>query len=343
MNARQTSLTGQILAAASLVLIATTLPAQALIFFGSGDSTHNTTDPGDGSGWQWQIQYENALATAIAPEFFITAKHVFQGVGGTIHYEGQAFTTVAAWSSPTSDLTILKVDHPFSSWAPLYQGSDEVGKTLTVFGRGTQRGDPVNVAGASTTTLRGWVWGTPDYQQRWGQNVVSSVEDYTGQRLGKMLSAGFDRVSTPGDPTTAGGLAEEATLSTGDSGGGVFIREGGQWKLAGINFGVVTGWRFNQNDATGFNAAIFDSGGLYLDNFGSISEVANDVPANWLSTRISDNLGWINGVIAVPEPPATAWILTLVPAIAAMATRRRKALRSTRNDSGNLLIAPEKK
>ena len=303
---------------------ATGLPAWGLIFYGTGDPTHNTTDPGDGSGWQWQIQYGGVLATPIGADYMITARHVGGGVGDVVSYQGELYTTTAAWRSPDSDLAIFKVDHPFHSWAPLYRGSDEAGKTLTVFGRGTQRGDTVNVPGASPTSLRGWLWGASDNQMRWGQNVVSGIEDLSGQGLGSVLSADFDRISTPGDPTTGGGLTDEATLSTGDSGGGVFIQDGAVWKLAGLNYGVVTGWRFTPLDSLSFQAAVFDAGGLYLNGYGPIPDAMQDISAEWVATRVSSNLQWIDSV--VPEAAIPAWPWTVLLALAgAGAIRRRRS------------------
>ena len=297
------------------------LPAWGLIFYGTGDPSHNTTDPGNGSGWQWQIQYGNTLATPIGADYLITARHVAGGIGDVISYQGELYTTTATWRSPDSDLAIFKVDHPFHTWAPLYRGSDEAGKTLTVFGRGTQRGDPVNVPGASPTSLRGWLWGATDNQMRWGQNVVSGIEDLAAQGLGSVLAANFDRISVPGDTTTGGGLAEEATLSVGDSGGGVFVQDGGVWKLAGLNYGVVTGWRFTPLDGSSFQAAVFDAGGLYLNGYGSIPDSVQDIPAEWVATRISSNLQWIDSV--VPESPVPTWAWVALPAAAGFQAWRR--------------------
>ena len=59
-----------------------------------------------------------------------------------------------------------------------------------------------------------------------------------------MLQATFD----------ANGLADEAHLSVGDSSGGVFIQDGGIWKLAGINYGVEALFNTN-NSGAGFLAA----------------------------------------------------------------------------------------
>ena len=307
----------------AMILVAVPQPARALIFYSTGDPSHNVTDPGDGSGWQWEIQYGSVLATAIAPEYMITARHVGGAPGAVVSFQGQTYTTTAAWNSPNSDLTLMKVDHPFPTWAPLYQGSDEAGKTLTVFGRGTLRGDEVDVPGASPTANRGWLWGSTDFQTRWGQNVVSAIEDASAQGLGSLLGADFDRVSTPGDTTTAGGLPDEVTLSNGDSGGGVFIQENGTWKLAGINYGVVTGWRFTPTDGSSFQAAVFDAGGLYLDGFGSIPDAVKDIPAEWVATRISSNVEWINSIVGVPETPVSLPGLISLLSIAGLAAYQR--------------------
>jgi hypothetical protein len=280
----------------SLLMSLAGLSARAVIFLSSGDPSHNTTDPGNGSGWQYEGQWSSFLGTAIAPNYFLTAKHVSGTVGDPFNYGGTTYTTTAKFNSPTSDLTLWQVGGTFSSYAPLYTGSDEVGKNLVVIGRGTQRGAEVNVPGASVSNLRGWLWGSGDAVQRWGQNTVIDTVDYGGS-LGPMIVATFDR-NNP--------LADVATLSSGDSGGGVFIQEGGIWKLAGINYGVETGFRTTAGGST-FNAAIFDAGGLFFDfqdghGFQQVTDQTGDVSAGWVASRISANSSWINGIIAVPEP-----------------------------------------
>ena len=102
-------------------------------------------------------------------------------------------------------------------FAPLYTKSDEAGRLTLVIGRGTQRGSDVFVNGA----FRGWNWGTGDGVQRWGENLVSALVT---------LSPDNDYLYGTFDAT---GLAEEATLSSGDSGGAAFIKDGAVWKLAG--------------------------------------------------------------------------------------------------------------
>src|SRR6185503_15336483 len=109
----------------------------------------------------------------------------------------------------------------FPSYAPLYTKSDEPGKHLVVIGRGTQRGTEIFL----NSTLRGWNWGTSDQVRRWGENDVTSIVPFNGHDL---VYATFDQAATP----------NESHLSNGDSGGAVFLDDGGVWKLAGISYSV---------------------------------------------------------------------------------------------------------
>jgi hypothetical protein len=295
-------------------------PAQAVIFLSTGDPTHNTTDPGDGSGWQYEGGWGGVLGTAIAPNYFLTAKHVGGAVGDTFSYGGSSYTTIGKFNSPNSDLTLWQVSGTFSSYAPLYTGSGETGQELVVVGRGTQRGSAVTVSGASPTDVRGWLWGTGDAVQRWGRGYVADAGDF-GPGLGQMLAVPFSRQS---------GIPDTVTLSNGDSGGGVFIQQGGVWKLAGINYGVEASFRTTAGGST-FNAAIFDAGGLYFD-FGDgngyqlVSDQAGDVAASWVATRVSANLGWIGSITGVPEPLETT--AAIGGGLALFALGRRAARRN---------------
>ncbi|MBA3544319.1 MAG: hypothetical protein H0T83_07765 [Chthoniobacterales bacterium] len=99
----------------------------------------------------------------------------------------------------------------------------------------------------------------------------------------------------------AGGLLEEATYSVGDSGGAAFIKDGALWKLAGIHYSVDGPYYVDAAGNGGFNAALFESRGLYVSDEGSppsyllISGPA-PVPAGYYSTRVSSKLGRIYSV-----------------------------------------------
>ncbi len=301
-------------------------PAQAVIVYGGAG--RNTSPDGSpvGSGWQHQGQWGSFLGTPIASNLFITAGHVGGAVGQNFTYGSNSYATTASYDDPNSDLRIWKVDGSFGSYAPLYGGTSEAGKALTVFGRGTQRGSEVRVNG----TLKGWQWGSSDAVQSWGQNTVDGVVS-GGPSLGQLLAFDFDAAKRGG--------ANEGTLSVGDSGGGLFVQDGTSWKLAGINYGVENAVSLTGATGSGISAAIFDKGGLYTGGDGAWAynaDTRGDKPALAYSTRISSNLDWINSVlasgatstlssssstIAVPEPSG---LIILAAAIMALWTRRRR-------------------
>jgi hypothetical protein len=298
--------------------------SHAVILFGSGDPAYNTTAP-DGvlvnSGWQYQGQWGGFLGTPIAPQYFIAARHVGGSVGQQFTYNGTAYYTTAYWDDTNTDLRIWKVDGVFPNFAPLYSLTDEVGKTQVVIGRGTQRGEPVaisvvqtnyatniydlRVLGISSKTakkefptatfkgntmtlvtsevvtndvLKGWKTGPSDSVMRWGQNQVYAV--------GNCLIATFDQNGGP----------NEAYLSGGDSSGGVFIQDGGVWKLAGINYGIDGPFGISPTDSA-FYAALFDESGLYVN--GALQPNDGKVrPAFYYATRISTRLTWIQSIIS---------------------------------------------
>lgn len=262
-------------------------PATAVLFFSTGDPAYHTNAPTGmltDSGWQFQGFWGVYLGTPIAPHYFITARHVGGRPGDRFWFQNNGYTAQAYYDNPASDLRIWRVCETFPSYAPLYTNDNEVGKALVVFGRGTRRGDEVRVAGI----LKGWQWGLVDGTQRWGENQVESIAQ--GEpRVGGLLRASFD----------AGGGANEAHLSVGDSGGAVFLNDGAGWKLAGINYSVDGPYNLT-NTGPGFEAAIFDEGGLYTNSAGLWrleADQAFDVPGAFYATRISEQLGWINDVL----------------------------------------------
>lgn len=286
-------------------------PAGAVVFYSTPSTTYNSTAPTGAltnSGWQFQGTWQiGRLGTPIAPNYFITAAHVGGSVGDVFSLNGTNFTTTAVTSDSNIDLAVWRVATPFTSWAPLYTQSDEVGRSLVVFGKGFGRESDVMMNG----DLKGWQWNTNN-RMRWGENVVSGTLNDSGHHL---LYADFD----------ADGGVNEAHLAHGDSGGGVFIQQDGTWALAGINF-AVDGYFNTTNTGSGFNAAIFDAGGLYVGSSGNwtyIPDQQDDIPSSFYATRISQNLSWINSVI-IPEPSAF-WLVSAGGAALLSGRRRRVA------------------
>jgi hypothetical protein len=158
-----------------------------------------------------------------------------------------------------------------------------------------------------------------------------------GSGLGQLLKFTFNRQGT------TGALYNESTLSTGDSGGGLFINDNGKWKLAGINYLVDGPFSLTGGSGTGFNASIYDKGGLYVGGDGAWkynNDTSADLPGNWYATRVSSRQSWIKSIIgsassATPSSLATAAGVTSVPepaslgllGIAATALLRRRRRR----------------
>ena len=233
------------------------------------------------SGWQWQGNWASGFTgTPIAPQYFISASHVGGGVGQNIWFDGKNHLATAVFDDPSTDLVIYKIADKFTSWAPLYTGSSEVGKKVVVFGRGTGRGAAVDVG----STLHGWQWATQDKVRSWGENTVSATLD-GGSGKGQLLKFTFDK----------NGLAQEGALSSGDSAGGDFIDVNGKWELAGINY-LVDGPFSLTPTSPAINASLFDRGGLYQAGT-KITDTAADVPGDWYATRISSRQSWIKSII----------------------------------------------
>jgi hypothetical protein len=272
----------------SVALIVTGgIRVSAVLFQSTGDPGYNTNAPSGvltNSGWQYEGSWGNYLGTPIAPRFFITASHIFVPPNTVFVFNGVTHHPITLFTTLDSDLNVWEVAETFPRYAPLYTSSDESNQHVVVIGRGTQRGDPVVVSGLTN----GWVWGTTNYVQRWGENDVSSITNF-GLGVGELLTCTFDR--------DAG--SNECHLSLGDSSGAMFIQDGGVWKLAGINRSV-DGPFSNAVDGTEFSAAMVDDRGLFelVDSTNWVARAGpQPVPSSFYCTRISANMDWISSVI----------------------------------------------
>jgi len=266
--------------------------AGAVLFYRTGDPAYNTNAPEGvltNSGWQFEGAWGIFTGTVISSNCFVSAQHVGGTNGQSFEFQSVSYTTVNHYDDTNGDLRIWRVSGQFPIHAQLYRAKDELGKPLVVIGRGTQRGAAVLV----NNKVRGWQWGTWDSVQRWGVNrVVGVIHDGSG--LGDLLEASF----------VAGAARNEADLSGGDSGGGVFIKAGAEYKLAGVNY-AVTGPYNTTNSGEGFEAALFNQRGLYETNgttgtWTFIPLRTGQIAGRFYVTRISSRIDWIDSVLSLP-------------------------------------------
>ncbi len=271
---------------AGLIAVA---PSSAVILYGTDDPSVNTTAPAGalaGSGWQYEGRFGSYLGTVIASNYFITAKHIGGNVGQVFTFNGNSYTTTAVFRDTASDLAIWQVAGTFPFQAPLYSSpaGSEPNLALVVFGRGTRRGNPVFVG--SDSHLGGWLWGVFDGVQRWGTNVIGSIFDDPTD--GKLLRVPFDANAGP----------NEAHLSSGDSGGGVFVLNSStnRWELAGVNLAVDGPFSISTDGSNPFNAAMFDTSALFVkSDQGDWITAPN--PSAFYATEIAARRDFIQSIV----------------------------------------------
>ena len=236
-----------------------------IVFGGAGRNLSPPPDTSRRACWELQGEWGNFLGIPIAARWFVTAAHVGGQLGDIFVLAGQRYAAVAHAKIPGTDIALWRVDRDFTRWATLCEG-DEQGRELFIVGRGTARGDEI--------PGKGWRWGPIDHRLSWGSNRVESI--LKSKPYGALLLATFDKNAGP----------DEATLSDGDSGGGVFLKgRDSKWRLAGLNHDINPGDdgvdRFYSTTGRKdelFRAALYDGRGLFLGSPDALKPVAGDRP-----------------------------------------------------------------
>lgn len=177
-------------------------------------------------------------AVMISSQWAITSAHIFGDLpekGVTVEIGGQTFQINEVVIHPNyknanlklaTDLALIMLDKNYKGkTAKIYEKDKEIGATVTIVGYGKFRG-----AFDASANSEG---------KRAGQNVIDTIG-------GEKLPANFLGVdlTNPKNPTTdkfgnKTPLELEYIIDSGDSGGGMFMREKSKWFLAWINTRTV--------------------------------------------------------------------------------------------------------
>jgi hypothetical protein len=221
-------------------------PAQAVIIQ-TTSGTNNTTAPADDPGWKNVSIRGNGTAVYLGDGWVLTANHV---TGGNMTFNGQTFSEVPGTAfaltnngvggkTAYTDLKLLQINGIPTGVSPvsIAATTPATGTAVTMIGGGRDRGAFTQWSVNTSTTP--WTWtevpsggNAAGYKTlstrslRWGTNAVSG----TGQWIS---SDGRDVLTTLTTFDFAAGTSE-AQAVVGDSGGPMFVKNGGQWQLAGI-------------------------------------------------------------------------------------------------------------
>ena len=271
----------------------------AVIFLNQNSADHNTSKPEgelNGSGWDLHGFFNAFTGIHIHRNCFITAKHIGGHIGNTFRYQNVDYQTIAYYPDPKTDLIIWQVDAPLSMFAKVADSLPGVGSEVVVFGRGTQKGDPIFASDTDAESI-GWSWGKADRVMRWGTNRISAIINASNHPVKHDSIEAFNfacRFNNFLNPN-------ECTLSSGDSGGGIFSKFGNAWNLIGINYAVTGPYRSDPNSLS-FNASVYNGSSLYI--FRNNKWVLNNAnfgfnESQFFATAIPARMEWIEYVVGI--------------------------------------------
>ncbi len=230
----------------------------------------------------------NASCVVVSPNCIVTTRHQGGGTGSVVVVGGVSYTIDRIWNHPEADLRVVRLNGAaFNDFVDLYDTSQEVGRNLVIYGYGRTRDSELTNLG----TTYGYTWAQQgNTVLGMGTNRVNSTatDDPASTYVSELLTADFDGLGS--------GFATqyECAIASYDSGGGWFIKQSGQWKLAGLSRGVEPHYEVDHED---------DSDYLLEESWFRNREQPELPDPDYLDAiRISPYADWIRLALVSPMP-----------------------------------------
>lgn len=290
-----------------LALAVACVPAMAVYGINTGPDSVDTT-------FQWVGRVgNNGSGTVIAPNWVLTASHVR---GNQFTLNGVTYTAAEVYDHPTSDLWLMRFNHTFGGFYPIFTGPLQTYEVhLVGFGNSaTYRTDHLGYNPLPQSDPRSFGTRRSATNRIEAAGVASfDFGGATGVRTFDAIAYDLDFHSelTPVGPYRrdiyglGGATANEGGLLPGDSGGAWLVDVGGgNYNLIGVSTLIGT--------AGGADAPAIPPGGNGATTFGLGIGLAVDLTS-------ASNSDWI--FQTVPEPGS---MIALGLGAAALACRRRR-------------------
>jgi hypothetical protein len=180
----------------------------------------------------------NASCVAISPNCVITTQHQGVSTAVPVVLDGQTWRISRLWLHDSADLCIAQLDgaHLQQYVAPVETGN-EAGSSVVIAGVGNGRSGLLQTSGV----VYGYGYDRlPNTTLRMGTNRIDSItKNSDGIDL---LIADFDGLSRKGS------TLYECVPASYDSGGGWFIQQDSEWKLAGLSEWVESHYEEGHQD-----------------------------------------------------------------------------------------------
>jgi len=227
-----------VLAVLFIGLVIFPLPPAFGVVVGSTDTSEFFEPTSPWNGMNWDYVYSTGAGTSVAVDSWhlLSPGHYSLGIGATFTAGSETFEVTGYELPPVDtgeslrpDLKIIEVKNntnpgiPLPGFYELYGGSFTLGQDGIMVGTGYTGTDYGTSYSDDTSSARVKRWGTNEVERfrlgtnTTGRKVVSSWSTMTF----RMDYSSYD-------------MTNEAGLADHDSGGGVFVLDGGVWKLAGL-------------------------------------------------------------------------------------------------------------